>query len=72
MLLVNVNLTLCHIISEYLAHWLIRYRFNEELKKADTVNALEVVKMKKWNKYEDILGFVSNGIVPAYPYGPIG
>jgi len=35
---------------EYLGHWLLRWRYNEELKRKDVQNALEVVRQKAWSK----------------------
>ena len=33
---------------EYLGHWLLRWRYNEELKRRDVQNALDVVRQKQW------------------------
>lgn len=32
-----------------MGHWLLRWRYNEELKRRDVQNALEVVRRKTWN-----------------------
>jgi len=68
---------------EYLGHWLLRWRYNEELKRRDVQNALEVVRKKTW---ADETGLVDpnapevppdpesygSGFVPQHPYGPPG
>lgn len=33
---------------EYLGHWLLRWRYNEELKRRDVQNALDNVRQKQW------------------------
>jgi hypothetical protein len=35
---------------EYLAQWLIRWRYNQELRKADIRKAVEVVGLKEWTQ----------------------
>jgi len=73
---------------EYLGHWLLRWRYNEELKRRDVQNALEVVRRKTWNKEEEpkrpsqagaepvpaVAESVAptEGFIPSHPYGPPG
>jgi hypothetical protein len=70
---------------EYLGHWLLRWRYNEELKRRDVQNALEVVRRKTWSDKDDPAMPNPNapdvppapemfgaGFVPQNPYGPPG
>jgi len=71
---------------EYLGHWLLRWRYNEELKRRDVQNALEVVRRKTWNdgKEQDMLPnpnapevapapeMFGEGFVPQHPYAAPG
>jgi len=38
---------------EYLGHWLLRWRYNEELKRRDVQNALDVVRQKQWAQAQE-------------------
>ncbi len=53
---------------EYLGHWLLRWRYNEELKRRDVQNALEVVRQKAWTKDDESLQ--SNPNAPSQAPGP--
>ncbi|CAL8091201.1 unnamed protein product [Orchesella dallaii] len=70
---------------EYLGHWLLRWRYNEELKRRDVENALEVVKQKAWTKDDEKLTpnptapdqppapqQFTQGFLPGAPYAPPG
>lgn len=70
---------------EYLGHWLLRWRYNEELKRRDVQNALEVVRQKAWTKDDESLqanptapdqppapSTFTQGFVPGAPYAPAG
>ena len=41
----KANFELIHVAG----HWLLRWRYNEELKRRDVQNALEVVRQKQWD-----------------------
>ncbi|CAG7725364.1 unnamed protein product [Allacma fusca] len=38
---------------EYLGHWLLRWRYNEELKRRDVQNAMEVVQQRQWAQMKE-------------------
>lgn len=69
---------------EYLGHWLLRWRYNEELKRRDVQNALEVVRQKAWTKDDESLQnpnapsqapgpeTFTQGFVPGSAYAPPG
>lgn len=38
---------------EYLGHWLLRWRYNEELKRRDVQNAMDVVKQRQWGQMKE-------------------
>jgi len=54
---------------EYLGHWLLRWRYNEELKRRDVQNALEVVRQKAYKKDdENQAPPPGQGFTPASPF----
>jgi len=62
---------------EYLGHWLLRWRYNEELKRRDVQNALEVVRQKAWTKEEEVpaadqIQNFGQGFTPDNPNAPPG
>jgi len=66
---------------EYLGHWLLRWRYNEELKRRDVQNALEVVRQRQWAQVESETAAAApaaapepftDGFIPSHPHGPPG
>lgn len=66
---------------EYLGHWLLRWRYNEELKRRDMENALEVIRQRQAAKCERETNMplcrlpldpYGQGVLPNYPFLPPG
>ncbi|CAG7729900.1 unnamed protein product [Allacma fusca] len=66
---------------EYLGHWLLRWRYNEELKRRDMENALEVIRQRQAAKCEREMNMpvcrlpldpYGQGVIPNYPFLPPG
>lgn len=60
---------------DFLGHWLLRWRYNEELKRRDIQNTLEVVKQKAWTKDDEQSHNAQNllqGFVPGSTNAPPG
>ena len=66
---------------EYLGHWLLRWRYNEELRRRDMQNALETIRQKQAAKCEREASIAQcrlpldpyrEGVTRNYPFLPPG